>query len=124
MYAAWMRARGPGSQNSRAVRRLDRRCVHSDLPSISRFIPAELFVGLEIYDRPAPRLLKGEIDYTLDQQAIGIAPRDRHFTTTPPLLRSMARAVIMRPANARIIISKPKLRSIALSVPHGGATAG
>jgi hypothetical protein len=60
-------------RNFRAVRCLDRRCVHFDLPSISRFIPTELFVGLEIYNRLALGLLKGEIDYTLDEQVA--APR-------------------------------------------------
>ena len=42
------------------------------------------------------RLLKGEIDYTFDQQAIGIAPRDRHFTTTPAVLRGVARVIQKR----------------------------
>jgi hypothetical protein len=73
--------------------RLDRRCVYAELASIRGFIFTELFVGLKIYDRPALGLLKGEIDYTLDQQTIGVAPRDRHFTATPPLSRSVARVI-------------------------------
>ena len=36
------------------------------------------------------RLLEGEIDYTLDEQAVRIAPRNRRFTTTSALARGLA----------------------------------
>jgi uncharacterized protein with HEPN domain len=83
-------------RNARAVRRLDRRCVHCDLVPVSRFIPTEFFVGLEIYYCPALGLLKGEIDYTLDEHAVSSAPRNRHFTSTPGLLRGVARVIQKR----------------------------
>ena len=83
-------------RNSRADRRLDCRRVHFDLTSISQLISTELFVSLEIYDDPAVSLLKGEIDNALDEHAIGIAPYNWHFTTTPPLLRGIARLLQKR----------------------------
>ena len=55
------------------------------MPPVSRFIAAEFFVGLEIDHRPTLGLLEGEIDYTLDEQAVRIAPGNRHFTTTSAL---------------------------------------
>ena len=53
-------------------------------------MPSEFFVGLEIDHRPTIRLLEGEIDYTLDEQAVRIAPRNRRFTTTSALARGLA----------------------------------
>ena len=66
------------------------------MPSVSRFIATELFVGLEIDHCPAVRLLEGEIDHTFDEQAVMVAPRDRHFTTASALLRGMARVIQKR----------------------------
>ena len=36
-------------------------------------------------------MLKGKIDYTFNEQAVRIAPGDRHFTATTALLSSLAR---------------------------------
>ena len=36
-------------------------------------------------------MLKGKIDYTFNEQAVRIAPGDRHFTTATALLSSLAR---------------------------------
>ncbi len=36
-------------------------------------------------------MLKGKIDYTFNEQAVRIAPSDRHFTATTALLSSLAR---------------------------------
>jgi hypothetical protein len=59
------------------------------LPAVGEFIAGELFIRFKIDDGPAIGLLKGEIDYTLDESAA--------WTASDAELTSSAGAPKMRP---------------------------
>jgi hypothetical protein len=79
----------------------DGRCVQLDLPAIGWLVATKLFVGFEIYHRPAIAVLEGEVDDAFNEYSVRIAPDDRRFTTTPASLRGAARLVEKRLRQSR-----------------------